>query len=211
MAGEVHHPVFARINALLSRREPPEVREHRRRLLSGLSGRVLEIGPGTGVNFQFYPATVTEVVALEPEPSLRDQAIRAADAAPVPVVVDDAIAEHVPLEDGVCDAAVVALVLCSIADVPRALAEIHRVLRPGGELRFYEHVLSRKPSIARSQRCVDRTFWPRAFGGCHTSRDTVSMIAAAGFAIDEDERLWAPPCALAIPVGTHALGRAHRP
>lgn len=208
---EVRHPLFARLNALMARREPAEVRDHRRELLSGLSGRVLELGAGTGVNFQLYPPSVTEVVAVEPEPYLRAKAEAAAGAAPVPVTVLDGVADRLPVADGSCDAAVACLVLCSVSDQSVALAELHRAIRPGGELRFFEHVLSHKAGVARSQRLVDRVFWPRAFGGCHTARNTPASIAAAGFSIERQPRMWVAPCAVAVPVATHVLGVARRP
>jgi len=206
----VSNPLFARLYALMARKEPPHVRDRRRQLLSDLSGRVLELGAGAGANFPHYPASVTEVLAVEPEPYLREKARNAGAAAPVPVTVLDAIADRLPAEEESCDAAVACLVLCSVPDQPTALAELRRVVRPGGELRFYEHVLSRKPSVARSQRVVDRLFWPRAFGNCHTARDTSAAIAAAGWAIESEQRLWEPPCPVAVPVGDHLLGVARR-
>jgi ubiquinone/menaquinone biosynthesis C-methylase UbiE len=206
----VRHPLFARFYAkVLTRNEPDEVRAHREELLRGLSGRVLEIGAGAGTNFPHYPATVTEVLAVEPEPYLRKQAAAAAARAPVPITLLDGVADALPAEDGSCDAAVACLMLCSVPDQGRALAELRRVVRPGGELRFYEHVRASSPRAQRLQRVVDRLFWPRAFGGCHTDRDTVAAIAAAGFAVEQDRRIAVggmPP-----PVATHALGVARRP
>jgi ubiquinone/menaquinone biosynthesis C-methylase UbiE len=192
----------------MTRKEPAELREHRRELLNGLSGRVLEIGAGTGANFAFYPAQVSEVVAVEPEPYLHGKAAEAAASAPVPVTVVDGTADRLPAEDASVDAAIACLVLCSVPDQSAALAELHRVLRPGGELRFYEHVLSHKPRVARSQRVVDRLFWPRAFGGCHTARDTPAAIADAGFAIERQRRLLVGP--RFVPAATHVLGAARR-
>lgn len=122
----------------------------------------------------------------------------------------DGTADRLPLADESCDAAVVCLVLCSVPDQRVALAEVGRVLKPGGQLRYYEHVLSHTERLARTQRFVDRTFWPRAFGGCHTARDTPTAIATAGFDIDQEERLWMAPVRLAAPVATHVLGSATR-
>jgi ubiquinone/menaquinone biosynthesis C-methylase UbiE len=208
-APEVRHPLFARLYAVMSRKEPAEVREHRRELLGGLSGRVLELGAGSGENFGFYPTQVSEVVAVEPEPYLRGKAVEAAASAQIRVTVVDGTADRLPAEDASIDAAIACLVFCSVPDQSVALAELHRVLRPGGELRFYEHVLSHTPRIARSQRIVDRTFWPRAFGGCHTARDTPAAIAAAGFAIERQRRLRVGP--RLVPASTHVLGAARRP
>jgi SAM-dependent methyltransferase len=205
---EVHHPLFARLYAVMSRKEPAEVGEHRRELLSGLSGRVLELGAGPGANFGFYPADVSEVIAVEPEPYLRGKAIAAAASAPARVSVVEGTADRLPAEDASVDAAIACLVLCSVPDQSAALAELHRVLRPGGELRFYEHVLSHQRRVARSQRAVDGLFWPRAFGGCHTARDTPGAIAAAGFAVERQRRMhvgWR-----FLPAATHVLGIARR-
>src|SRR3954471_21395108 len=109
-------------------------------MLAGLSGRVVEIGAGNGANFAHYPAAVTEVVAVEPEPFLREGAQRAAAGTPVRISVVDALGDQLPFEDASFDAAVACLVLCSVPDQARVLAELHRVVEPGGELRFYEHV-----------------------------------------------------------------------
>jgi ubiquinone/menaquinone biosynthesis C-methylase UbiE len=206
----VHHPVFARLWSLMSRHEPAEIRRHRDELLAGLSGRVIELGAGAGSNFAHYPATVTEVVAVEPEPYLRERARAAAARAGVRIEVVDGDADHLPASDASFDAAVACLVLCTVPDQAHALAELRRVLRRGGELRFYEHVRSDQPVLALSQRAVDRVFWPRAFGGCHTARDTPSAIEAAGFEVEDQRRMWVNPLPIAFPVATHAIGRAHR-
>ena len=206
----VHHPVFARLWSLMSQHEPAEIRRHRDELLAGLSGRVIEVGAGAGSNFAHYPATVEEVVAVEPEPYLVKQARAAAARADVRIEVLDGVADHLPVDDCSFDAAVACLVLCTVPDQTRALAEMRRVLRPGGELHFYEHVLSDRRALALSQRAVDRVFWPRAFGGCHTARDTPAAIAAAGFEVEDQRRMWVNPVPIAFPVGSHAIGRARR-
>jgi SAM-dependent methyltransferase len=183
--GEVRHPIFARLFDRLSRLMEKEVGEHRDELLAGLSGRVVEIGAGNGINFRHYPPTVDEVVAPEPEPYLRSRAEEAARAAPVPVSVSDAAAERLPFADASFDAAVASLVLCTVPDQLRALQELRRVLRPGGELRFMEHVRAVSPRRARLQERLDGWgIWPRLAGGCHCSRDTVGAIRAAGFAVE---------------------------
>jgi ubiquinone/menaquinone biosynthesis C-methylase UbiE len=179
------HPVFARVFALLIRCAEPTLAEHRQDLVAGLRGRVIEVGAGTGAGFRHYPPEVTELVAVEPEPYLRELAQRAARAVPVPVTVVAGDAVSLPFEDGGFDAAVVSLVLCSVPDPPRALAEIRRVLRPGGEFRFWEHVAAPQGSRLRVfQRTVD-VVWPHIGGGCHTSRETVQAIAASGFEIEQ--------------------------
>jgi SAM-dependent methyltransferase len=206
-ANELRNPLFARLYVrVIARRAPHD--DNRRSLLSGLSGRVLEIGCATGVSFSFYPRTITELVAVEPEPYLRAGAEAAAGNAPVPVRVLDGLAEALPVEDGSFDAVVFSLVLCSVRSQPDALAEARRVLRPGGQLRFYEHVaaISRVPRAL--ERALDRTFWPRVFGNCHTARDTASAIAAAGFRIEHCRRLGLLE---AEPPFRHILGAARRP
>lgn len=183
-ATTVHHPLFARFFDRLSSAMEKEVGTHRQALLAGLSGRVVEIGAGNGMNFSHYPATVQEVVALEPEPYLRAKAEQAAASAPVPVSVRDATAYPLPLPDDEFDAAIASLVLCTVPDQASALAELRRVLKPGGELRFLEHVRSPSSRKAGVQDRFDR--WgiqPRIGGGCHCARDTPSAIADAGFDI----------------------------
>ncbi len=142
MSNTVHHPLFARFYARCAPHEDGRGgTEHRRELLAGLSGRVVEVGAGIGSNFAHYPAAVTEVVAVEPEPYLRAKAEHAATAATVKVRVVEGLADALPLADGEADAGVASLVLCSVPDQAEALAELRRVIRPGGELRFYEHVI----------------------------------------------------------------------
>ena len=155
----VSHPVFARLYRRMHAREDAlGVTDQRCELLSGLSGKVVEVGCGDGANFPLYPTTVTEVVAVEPEPYLRAHAERAAASAPVPVTVIDGTAEHLPLTNASVDAAVASLVLCSVPDPLQAVAEIVRVLRPDGTVHFLEHVLADDPGLHEhsigSRRCT---------------------------------------------------------
>jgi SAM-dependent methyltransferase len=208
----VRHPLFARLLVQLRRREPPELLAHRRELLAGLTGRVLDLGAGDGANFAHFPATVAEVVAIEPEPYLRERARAAATREAIRIEVVDAVAEALPLPDASADAAVAGLVLCSVPDQVAALRELHRVLKPGGELRFYEHVVSPDPARARLQRALARTgAWARVAGGCHPARDTLAAIEAAGFEIERYRRLTIAPCLVTLPVAPHVLGVARRP
>ena len=151
----------------------------RRRLVSGLSGTVVEVGAGSGVTFEHYPPEVARVVAVEPDPHLRAHARRYAARARVHVDVVDAVAEALPLADGEADAVVFGLVLCTVPDVPAALAEARRVLAPGGELRLLEHVRAE----GRLGRLADRIapVWSRLGGGCHPNRDTGQTLSEAGF------------------------------
>jgi ubiquinone/menaquinone biosynthesis C-methylase UbiE len=183
----VHHPIFARCYARVGHLMDAEVAEHRRRLLAGLAGRVLEVGAGNGLNFPYYPATVTEVLAVEPEPHLRRLALAAARQAPVPIRVVDGTAEALPTHDAAFDAVVASLVLCTVADLDQALAETRRVLRPGGRLRFYEHVRAEDPRLARWQDRLERP-WGWLVGGCHPNRDTVAAITAAGLRVVQLDR-----------------------
>ena len=205
----MNNPIFAR---LLARAASLEDRrggaELRRRLLAGLSGRVLEVGPGNGVSFGYYPKEVTELVAVEPEPHLRGLATEAARSAPVPTRVIEGIAEELPVEDRGFDAVVVAGVLCSVPDQRRSLAEIARVLKPAGELRFFEHVAARQRRLARFQDLLDATVWPTMFGGCHPNRDTEAELLAAGFVLDWRERFSFRPTPVSIPVAPRILGAA---
>jgi ubiquinone/menaquinone biosynthesis C-methylase UbiE len=206
---DVRHPVFARFFDRLSRVLEKELGRWRQELLSGLSGRVLEVGAGNGINFSHYPATVKEVIALEPEPYMRRKAREAAGAAPVSVSVRPGLADPLELPDASVDAAVTSLVLCSVPDQGRALAELHRVIKPGGELRFLEHVRGRAPRKARVQAAADRSgIWPLLAGGCHCARDTVTAIRAAGFEVVQVRDLDVGP-AWNI-TNPHVLGSAAR-
>ncbi|UGY91288.1 class I SAM-dependent methyltransferase [Streptomyces gobiensis] len=182
---QVRHPLFARIYPRINAfAEAHGALEHRRELLADAAGRIVEIGAGTGANFRRYPPQVEQVIAVEPEPRLRELAERAAAVASVPVEVRAGRAEELPVPDGSVDAAVASLVLCSIADVPRALAEAARVLRPGGRLYFYEHVRSTNPRFARKQRILN-VVWPLLAGGCSLTRQTEQAITDVGFTIEQ--------------------------
>lgn len=207
---EVRHPFFARCFDRLSHVVEKELAEHRGELLAGLSGRIVEIGAGNGMNFRHYPASVEEVVALEPEPYLRQKAEEAARAAPVPVSVGGAGADALPLEDASFDAAIASLVLCTVPDPARSLSELRRVLKPGGELRLLEHVCSERPGKARVQDLLDRSgVWAWFSGGCHCARETAASIEAAGYRIERIRHFDVGPSW--IVTNPHVIGVARAP
>ena len=201
--------LFDRYLAWREERHPnPELRAHRKRLLAGARGDVIEIGCGEGVNFEHYPPTVTNVLAVEPDPDARALATRAGRAAPVPITVVGGIAEQLPAADASFDVAICCWVLCSVEDPQAALAEVRRVLRPNGELRFFEHVASERRAFALLQRTVDATYWTRMLAGCRTARDTEATIRSAGFRIDAIEHFRHISCWLTLPAAPHILGIA---
>ncbi|AOR35663.1 methyltransferase type 11 [Streptomyces fodineus] len=209
----VHHPLFARYYARFSvsaetRMGMAGVRE---RLLAGLSGRVIEIGAGNGLNFSHYPGTVAEVVAIEPEPLLRKLALESALRAEMPVDVVPGAAEALPVKSEAFDAAVLSLVLCSVRDVSRALGEVRRVLKPGAQVRFFEHGLGGGQAMRLTQRTLDRTLWPALTGGCHLARQPVAALREAGFTLGPQRQVLMPEHGPTLPSSYCTLGVAWRP
>ena len=209
MARRLENPRFARTYLRLApAADQRGVGAHRDRLLAGLSGVVCEIGAGQGLNFARYPATVSRLVAVEPEPTLRAAARDAARAAHVPVAVVAADARSLPLADGACDAVVASLMLCSVDSQGAVLAEVARVLRPGGVLAFYEHVRS-SHTLVGAVEDLATPLWTRLAGGCHPNRDTPRAISEAGLAITALDRFGYSPGGL-VPRTAHVIGRAVR-
>jgi ubiquinone/menaquinone biosynthesis C-methylase UbiE len=206
----VRHPLFARFfDRFAAKDEGRGQAELRRELLAGLRGRVVEVGAGNGLNFPHYPPEVDELVAVEPEAYLRERAEEAARNAPVPTLVVDGLADRLPFGDASFDAAVVSGVLCSVPDQSAALAEVRRVLRPDGELRFYEHVRADTRGRARVQDAVNLV-WPRLMGGCNLNRDTLAAIERSGFRIERSRGFLFPPGARVSVVAPRILGAARR-
>ena len=202
---------FARYLERRETRSPdPVAHELRRRLIAGLRGRVLEVGCGDGRNFQHYPPAVSSVVALEPDPKARAVAAERAAEARVPIEVVDGVAAPLPAEDAAFDAAILVWVLCSVPDPAAALQELRRVLVPGGELRFYEHVRSESAAFRALQRVGDALFWTRALGGCRTTRDSVRAIEEAGFELASLDRGFHSSTVLTITSAPYAIGVARR-
>ncbi len=206
---QVSNPFFARVWTVMSAHETEALTRLRRENLAGLSGRVLEVGAGTGTNFAHYPDTVEQVLAVEPEAALLVHARSAAEAAPVPVRVTGETIENLS-DPGPFDAVVCSLVLCTVADADSVVQQLFSRLTPGGELRYMEHVAS-AGWRGRIQGVADATVWPRLFGNCHTHRDTEHTITAAGFRVDSARRQWTLPRWVPVPVAEFALGRAVKP
>jgi len=198
----------AMYDRMLADTEEAGMRRNRAELLARASGRTLELGAGTGLNLEHYPAAVTELVLTEPfEPMARQLRERAAGD-PRGAEVVGASASALPFEDSSFDTVVATLVLCTVDDPAAALAEVGRVLRPGGEFLFCEHVRSREPGLARWQDRLERP-WHFVGHGCHPNRDTVATIAASPLELGEvrDERLpKSPPIVRPL-----AIGSARRP
>jgi SAM-dependent methyltransferase len=156
----------------------------RRRVCDGLEGDVVEIGFGSGLNVPFYPATVSRVAAVEPADvgwKLADKRLRATS---VPVQRAGLDGQSLPFDDNSYDAALSTWTLCTIPDVAGALAEVRRVLKPGGTLHFVEHGLAPDENVRRWQRRLD-PLQQRLFGGCHLTRPVVDLLTTAGFTITE--------------------------
>lgn len=177
------HPWFAAVyDRMMAGAERTVLRPARADLAGGARGRVLDLGAGTGANFPFFGPGATDLHATEPDPYMRKRAAERARETGRPIALHDAPAEALPFPDGHFDAVVATLVLCTVDDPARALAEIVRVLRPGGELRFYEHVRSPGPLASRAQDWL-APLWRRLAAGCHPNRDSVRLIRAAGLAM----------------------------
>lgn len=208
---DLPRPLFARIYAaMIPRMDAGGLAVLRGELLADLTGSIVEVGCGNGMNFTHYPDSVSTVHAVEPEPHLRALAVAAAQSAPVDVTVTDGTADALPLDDGSVDAAVLCMVLCSVPNPVAAVAEIRRVVRPGGTLVFLEHCASARPAILRFQKAADATVWPLMAGGCHLGRDTLAALTSGGFVV-EAVRTPEHPGGIGGALAPHILGRASRP
>jgi ubiquinone/menaquinone biosynthesis C-methylase UbiE len=181
--------------------------KHRRRLVEEARGEVLEIGAGTGMNLPLYRAA-ERVVALEPDPAMRARARQTAREVRIPVEVVEGDAMALPFPDASFDTVVCSLVLCTVPDTERALSEARRVLRPGGSLRFYEHVRAADPRLARWQDRLERP-WGWVGRGCHPNRDPAAAVGAAEFIVLSLEEFDLP--AMPPIVRPHVIGIAERP
>ncbi len=178
------HPWLARILDYAMRPLYPA----RRFVVPEATGRVLEVGVGTGLNFGLY-GKVDELQGVDPDPYMLERARPRAKELPFPTELHQTGAERMPFADAHFDTAVVTFTLCTIPDPPAALAEVRRVLRPGGRLLFVEHTRSIQPLAARLQDLAT-PLWKRMGGGCHLNRPAVDMIRDAGFDVRETLSVW---------------------
>jgi ubiquinone/menaquinone biosynthesis C-methylase UbiE len=160
-----------------------DLAEYRARLIPQATGRVLEIGIGSGLNLPFYSSNVDRVFGLEPSPKLLTMARNMVNKSVVPVELIEGSAEAVPLDRHSVDTVVTTWTLCSIPDAASSLQEIRRVLRPGGRLLFVEHGLSPDPDVRAWQNRIT-PFWKRIGGGCHLNRPIDSFLKTGGFRFD---------------------------
>lgn len=172
--------VLPRLTHMAMRQE--QLKSYRQRLVSGVEGRVLEIGMGSGLNLPFYSANVTEVIGLDPSAALLRIAGDARGAAPELRMIEG-VAEAIPLDDASVDHVVVAWTLCSVSQPFAALEEARRTLKPGGRLHFVEHGRAPEPAVQRWQQRLT-PIWRRCAGNCHLDRPVVALIEGSGFKIE---------------------------
>ena len=170
------------------------IMKQREKVVPKAKGRVLEIGCGSGTNFDFYdPSQIERLYALEPSEGMMKRAKAAAEDLPWADRIEflEMGAENLPLDDASIDTAVITFVLCTIPDWSSALAEVRRVLKPGGKVLFSEHGLSPDQGIAKWQKRVER-FWKPLAGGCRLTRDAQAMLHDSGFVLEDVETMYLP-------------------
>jgi SAM-dependent methyltransferase len=198
----LYHRFQVWLLSLVSGLHDRRVASHKRRLLTPLRGKVVEIGPGTGPNLSYFDKSI-EWIGIEPNPVARPLLVEAADRLGIDAAVGEGTAEAIPIPGGTADAVVSTLVLCT-ATPDASLREIHRVLKPGGAFVFIEHVAAPRGSWLRRVQRLVRPLWKVAGGGCHPDRETWMAIEGAGFTSVEIERF-----STGLPVvSPHIAGRA---
>ena len=177
----------------------------RERAVDGLSGRVVEVGFGSGLNVPHYPDTVEVVLAVEPAAVARRRAEQRIRASPVRVEHVGLDGQEIPLDDACCDAALFTFTLCTVPDPARALSEVRRVLRPGGAVHFLEHGLSPEADVAKWQHRLE-PLQRRVADGCHLTRDASALVESAGFVMQRNEQRYVrgpkPWCWLTVGLAT---------
>jgi SAM-dependent methyltransferase len=181
------------------------MRSRKERVFANLPGELVELGPGVGANFRYLPAG-TRLIAVEPNPAMHARLRARAARHQIDLELHDVVGEHLDLPDASADMVVSSLVLCTVRDPAVVLAEVQRVLRPGGRYAFVEHVTAKdRPVLRRIQRLVRRP-WAWVFEGCSCERDLAAVIAGAGFAsVDLEEYHLHSPI---LPFNTHVAGVA---
>lgn len=164
--------------------EDAGLRQMRIELLAGARGKVVELGAGTGANLDLYPETVEELILVEPDPHMTKRLRPKLAGTNRRATIVEAPAERLPLDSEAFDTAVVTLVLCTVPDPIATIAEITRVLKPGGRLLFIEHVRAQDPGLARRQDRFERP-WRFLADGCHCNRDTLAAISASRLEIED--------------------------
>lgn len=191
-----HHGAISRFNAwfftAFARYLNHVARHHKRSAFHNLQGAtgdrtVVEIGAGTGANLAYLPPGAT-LIAVEPSLAMHSGLRQRCQVAGVDLRLLPSGAEQIPLPDASVDEVIASLVLCTVPDPARALAEVRRVLRPGGRFRFVEHIAAPPDSLRRGIQHAVRRPWGWLFEGCHPDRDTLELVAAAGFSHVHTER-----------------------
>jgi ubiquinone/menaquinone biosynthesis C-methylase UbiE len=167
--------------------EEAGLREMRREALAAARGRTIDLGAGTGANLGLYPEAVTELVLTEPDPHMLKQLHTKVGEMGMTAEVTDAPAENLPFADASFDTAIFTLVLCTVPNPERALAETARILRPGGRMLFLEHVRAEDAGLARWQDRLEKP-WRFVGDGCHCNRDTVATIEASPLTVEGVQR-----------------------
>ena len=194
-------PVFSK------RSEETYMKEIRPRIIDGARGRVLEIGAGTGHSLPYYRGkSFAELAITEPDPYMLERLLNKFDDAGIKAKLAEAPAEKLPFPDHYFDTVLSVHVLCSVRDVPKALAEVRRVLKPDGQFRFFDHVRAYHPLGAFAQDLV-QPIWSQIGGGCHPNRDVASVVEKAGFRLVEHERMH--PFPAVQPMLFEAFARPH--
>ena len=213
MMGRIYDATWGRMFSALYDRafeatEEAGLREMRGQLLRQARGRVLELGSGTGLNLELYPREgLASLILTEPDPHMAKQLRKRAEELCPGADIREVGAENLPFEDDSFDTVVVTLVLCTVPDQPAALRQIARVLAPGGQLLFLEHVRSSDPGLAKWQDRLEKP-WRFLGDGCHCNRDTEAGLTAAGFELSDlehPELPKAPPIVRPMATGTARL------